>query len=92
MRLLSVAGVLHHLERVPHVTSKHLLLERFELLPVGTVLTLAPRRSALPRLQSPVNRKHGRQHLELITRHVHLVNLQEKRAAAVTPRQIHRPK
>lgn len=86
MRLSSVGGALHHLERIPHVAGEHLLLERLELLPVGTVLTLAPRGSALPGLQSPMNRKHGRQHLELITRHVHLVNLEEKRAAAVTPR------
>lgn len=87
MRLSSVGGILHHLQRVPHVAGKHLLLEHLKLLSIGTVLTLAPRGPALPGLQSPVNRKHRWQHLELITCHVHLVNLQEKRAAAVTPRQ-----
>lgn len=57
---LSSVGVLHHFQRISHVTSEHLLLERLELLPVGTVLTLAPSGPGLPGLQSPVAREYRR--------------------------------
>jgi len=47
---LSSVGVLHHFQRISHVTSEHFLLERLELFPVGTVLTLAPSGPGLPGL------------------------------------------
>lgn len=57
---LSSVSVFHHFQRISHVTSEHFFLKRLELLPVGTVLTLAPGGSALPGLQSPVDRKYRR--------------------------------
>ena len=70
--------ILHHLQRVAHVTGENFLLKRLEVLPVGTVLPFAPSWPCLPRLQTPVAREHRRQNLELVAGHVHLVHLRRE--------------
>lgn len=74
----SSVWVLHHLQRVAHVTGENFLLKRLEVLSVGTVLPFAPSWPRLPRLQAPVAREHRREDLELVAGHVHLVHLRRE--------------
>lgn len=57
------------------ITSEHFAFKNLEMLPIDVVLMFTPRWSTFLVLQAPVNGEEWREHLKLIARHEHLVDL-----------------